>query len=170
MDNNLAIKEVTIIDEALIESLADLLIKVVQNDASIGFILPLSKVDAIAYWQTLLNDNIILWIATIEGQLCGTIQLHLVNKPNGSHRCEVAKLMVSPNFCRRGIGRKLMLTLEQRAIDERRTLIVMDTRQGDPSNRLYQSLGYIQAGQIPNFARSIDGKLEPTVFYFKQLE
>ena len=51
-----------------------------------------------------------------------------------------------------------------------RTTLVLDTRQGDPSERLYQSLGYRVAGAIPQYARSADGTLAATVFYYKLLD
>lgn len=165
--NELTLHEITSIDGNLAEELASLLIKVVEDGASIGFMLPLNRADALAYWQNLLVEGIVLWIARFNGQLCGANQLHLESKPNGTHRCEVAKLMVDPDFRKKGIGRALMLELEKRAKIESRELIVMDTREGDPSNQLYLSLDYIEGGNIPCYARSVSGKLEGTVFYYK---
>ncbi len=50
---------------------------------------------------------------------------------------------------------------------ENRSLITLDTRKGDPSNKLYLSLGYIIAGRIPKYAKSANGSLDTTVFYYK---
>ncbi len=55
---------------------------------------------------------------------------------------------------RNGIGQLLMQKAEEKAKQKDRSLLVLDTREGDPSNNLYTSLGYIQAGRIPNYARS----------------
>ena len=169
MNDTLNIKPISSINEQLSGELNDLLLSVVESGASIGFVLPITKSAATKYWQSVINDNTILLVATLNGQLCGTAQLHLIDKPNGMHRCEIAKVIVSPNFQRQGIGRKLMQAIEQQAIKHNRTLMVLDTRQGDPSNQLYQSLGFIQAGIIPDFASSVDGVLEPTVYYYKKL-
>ncbi|MCD1189597.1 GNAT family N-acetyltransferase, partial [Vibrio cholerae] len=48
-------------------------------------------------------------------------------------------------------------------------LLVLDTRLGDVASLLYRSIGYTEAGQIPQFARSSNGKLEATVYFYKQL-
>lgn len=90
-------------------------------------------------------------------------------KPNAAHRAEIAKLMVSPEARRCGIARMLMETAEEAARQENRTLLVLDTREGDPSNGLYRSLGFIEVSKIPHFARSADGSLDATVLYYKEI-
>ena len=90
--------------------------------------------------------------------------------PNAAHRAEVMKLMTAPAFRRQGYGRSLMSALEGQALKLARTLLVLDTREGDPSTMLYESLGYLRAGVIPAYARSATGQLHPTVFYDKQLD
>ncbi|MOA55259.1 Acetyltransferase [compost metagenome] len=75
--------------------------------------------------------------------------------------------MTHSNYRRNGIARSLMQKAEDRAKQEDRSLIVLDTREGDPSNLLYTSMGYIQAGRIPSYAISVNGKLHATIFYYK---
>jgi ribosomal protein S18 acetylase RimI-like enzyme len=152
-----------------VEELSDLLIKVVHNGASIGFLPPLKKDDADAYWRSCAAPEIIFLAAKIEGKIAGTVQLHLCTKPNGTHRAEVAKLMTHPSHRQKGIARHLMKEIEKRAKQEGRTLLVLDTREGDPSNLLYQSIGYIEAGRIPNFAQSETGTLDTTILYYKNI-
>jgi ribosomal protein S18 acetylase RimI-like enzyme len=156
------------IDE-YVEGLSDLLIKVVHGGASIGFLPPLKKDDADAYWRSCAAPEIIFLAAKIEGKIAGTVQLHLCTKPNGTHRAEVAKLMTHPSHRQKGIARHLMKEIEKRAKQEGRTLLVLDTREGDPSNLLYQSIGYIEAGRIPNFAQSETGALDTTILYYKNI-
>ena len=69
---------------------------------------PLEQKESIKYWQTVIAPEVILYVAKINNQLAGSIQLHLVTKPNGIHRAEICKLMTHPNFRRNGIGRLLM--------------------------------------------------------------
>ena len=45
-----------------------------------------------------------------------------------------------------------------------------DTRHGDPSEALYRSLGWERAGVIPRYARSADGALDPSTFYYRLLD
>jgi ribosomal protein S18 acetylase RimI-like enzyme len=153
--------------EKYIDELSELLIQVVEDDASIGFLPPLQLSEANKYWRNLLSPDILLFVAKINNQIAGSVQLHLCNKPNGAHRAEIAKLMTHPNYRRNGIGRYLMNKAEERAKQEGKSLIVLDTREGDPSNLLYSSIGYIQAGKIPYYAKSANGELHSTVIYYK---
>lgn len=148
---------------------SELLIQVVEDGASIGFLPPLGHEEADLYWEQVLQPEVILFVATLNNKVVGTVQLQLCTKPNGKHRADIAKLMTHPEQRRLGIGRSLMLKAEERAKLESRSLLVLDTREGDPSNTLYASLGYVQAGRIPDFARSANGELHATIFYYKSL-
>jgi ribosomal protein S18 acetylase RimI-like enzyme len=149
--------------------LSNLLVEVVEGGASIGFLPPMGQSAADQYWEQVPGDNVILFIAKIDHQMVGTVQLHLCTKENGSHRAEIAKLMTHPGFQRKGIGRLLMQEAEKAAKENGRTLLVLDTREGDVSNLLYTSMGYSQAGRIPNFAQSEKGTLDATILYYKLL-
>jgi ribosomal protein S18 acetylase RimI-like enzyme len=164
----LKIEEIKSIEPHLVP-LSELLVKVVDDGASIGFLPPMKLSDARQYWQTVLKPDVILFIAKINNEIVATIQVHLCTKQNGLHRAEIAKLMTGPNARRKGIARALMKAAEERAVSEGRTLLILDTREGDPSNRLYQSIGFIPAGKIPNFALSREGKFDTTVIYYKNL-
>ncbi len=169
--------EITRLDSAaataMLPQLGDLLINVVDDGASIGFLSPILVNTAPAYWQgriAAIDENTcVLLAAQDKAQLAGVVLLALEPRANGSHRAEVQKLMVRTDYRRRGIGRQLMTALEGIAREKERTLLFLDTREGDPSNMLYQSLGYVYAGSIPQYARSSNGDLHGTVFYYKLL-
>lgn len=169
MNPAFSIIEIDPLETDMHHQLTELLIRVVENGASVGFLAPLSYDEAFAYWEDVLGPGVTLWVAVQDGQMIGTVQLQCAMKANGRHRAEVAKLMVDPASRRGGIGRALMLHLEPKAKQEGRTLLVLDTREGDPSNKLYQSLGYIQAGVIPDYAISSNGQLDGTVLYYKRI-
>lgn len=169
MNPAFSIIEVDPLETDMHHQLTELLIRVVENGASVGFLAPLSYDEAFAYWEDVLGPGVTLWVAVQDGQMIGTVQLQCAMKANGRHRAEVAKLMVDPASRRGGTGRALMLHLEPKAKQEGRTLLVLDTREGDPSNKLYQSLGYIQAGVIPDYAISSNGQLDGTVLYYKRI-
>ncbi|MGD6964474.1 GNAT family N-acetyltransferase [Fictibacillus phosphorivorans] len=152
-----------------INELSELLLQVVEDGASIGFLPGMQQEDAIIYWTNVISPEVHLFVAKIRDEIAGTVQLHLCTKQNGNHRVEIAKLMTHPKHRRRGIGRCLMKFAEERARKEGKTLIVLDTREGDPSNLLYSSLNYYQAGKIPFYAKSSNGELESTVFYYKTI-
>ncbi|MEC0091000.1 GNAT family N-acetyltransferase [Paenibacillus macquariensis] len=169
MANHVEIKLLHSIDNHM-DELSELLIQVVEDGASIGFIPPVNHEEAEHYWGNVLEPGVILFVATINDVIVGTVQLQLCMKLNGSHRAKVAKLMTHPNYRRNGIGRALMQTVDERAKQEGRSLLVLDTREGDPSDLLYTSVGYIQAGRIPNYAKSASGELDATIYYYKSTE
>lgn len=152
-----------------LDALSDLLIQVVDQGASVGFLPPLHEDEAVSYWKNVINPDTLLFVARLEGQLAGTVQLQFASKANGRHRAEIAKLMTHPNFRRLGVAQSLMKAAEVAAKEDGRTLLVLDTRDGDPSNQLYAWLGYEFAGQIPNYAMSANGDTHPTNFYYKNL-
>lgn len=170
MSTELVLVEITELSTEDANGLTRLLVDVVGDGASIGFLPPLDQHVARVYWSRVLGDEVRMWVARHDGMVVGSVQLHLCGKQNGLHRAEIAKLMVHPSQQRKGIGRSLMLLAEAKARLEKRTLLVLDTREGDSSNLLYQSLGYIEAGKIPHYAESADGKLDASVFYYKVLE
>src|SRR5919198_1283360 len=78
-----------------LESLTGLLRDAVESGASVGFLHPLTKPAAHAYWLTVqraveTGDRIVL--AAFDGnELVGSVQLDFAGMPNGSHRAEVMK-------------------------------------------------------------------------------
>ncbi|MNI43882.1 Acetyltransferase [compost metagenome] len=169
MNHEVEIKELKVLNAEKLAQLSELLVAAVDQGASIGFMPPMDLQEAEAYWQEALKPDVLLWVAEADDRIIGTVQLQLAMKKNGLHRAEVAKLMVHPEFRKKGIARKLMNTLEIAAKNINRSLLVLDTRSGDPSNLLYVSLGFIKAGVIPHYAKSSGGELLDTIFYYKEI-
>jgi ribosomal protein S18 acetylase RimI-like enzyme len=113
---------------------------------------------------------VVLLIARDASDVIGTVQLHLSGRPNGAHRAEVARLLVHSRARRRGVGAALMAAVEAEALQHRISLLVLDTRTGDPSQHLYEKTGYTLAGIIPRYARSTTGGLEPTSIMYKEIK
>ena len=153
------------------DKLVHLLCDCVDDGASIGFIAPLSKAEAIGYWESIESDltvgSKVIFLAQDNDQLMGTVQLSLCQKKNGIHRAEVEKLMVHTNARGKGIGKALMLALENKAKNLQRSLLVLDTRKGDIASNLYESIGYTFAGEIPEFASNSKGGFDSTIYYYK---
>jgi acetyltransferase len=157
-------------------ALADLLWDTVDSGASVGFLPPLARNEAIEYWDgvasALRAGGRILAVAEMDNRIVGAVQLALELRANGNHRAEVMKLMVHRHARGQGIGRELMHRIESLARENGRTLIVLDTRSGcgDAAEQLYYKLGYQKAGVIPGYARSASGNLDDTVFLYRRLD
>jgi ribosomal protein S18 acetylase RimI-like enzyme len=169
VSTELSVRRARDLDPEQIARLVDILVAVVADGASVGFLPPLERAAAEEYWRGVLRSGIALLVAELAGRVVGTAQLQLAPQANARHRAEVAKVLVDPAHQRRGIGRALLAGIEDVARTEERSLLVLDTREGDPSNRLYQAAGYQEAGRIPRYARSADGRLAGTVLYFKEI-
>ncbi|CAE6932756.1 N-acetyltransferase family protein [Vibrio alginolyticus] len=166
------IKEVNSVSGVLVQ-LHDLLNDCVESGASVGFLTPVDGSEIEAYWQSVESDlqagSRKLFLAYDNNTVVGAVQLSLCSKANGSHRGEVEKLMVKTSARGKGVSKKLMSLMESTAAEIGLSLLVLDTRLGDIASTLYRSIGYTEAGQIPQFARSSSGELEATVYFFKLL-
>jgi ribosomal protein S18 acetylase RimI-like enzyme len=156
-------------------ALVTLLRDTVDSGASIGFLPPVADAEAHAYWAAVaaaLGDGSRIVLAAHDGELglVGSAQLELAMRANARHRAEVSKVMVHRRARRRGIGRALMRALEEHAGRCGLTTLVLDTRQGDPSEALYRAMGWTFAGAIPRYARSATGALDATALYYKLLD
>jgi acetyltransferase len=158
---------------AALPQLIDLIIRTVDDDGSIGWLPPMPRAEAEAYWESRLaavvRGNTVLLLAWEDTILVGTAQLALEYRPNGTHRGEVQKVMVSPDFRQRGIGFSLMTAIEEQARQHRRSMLFLDTRLGDPSEKLYVKCGYAKVGEIPNYVINPNGSFAPTSLYAKVL-
>jgi acetyltransferase len=154
------------------EEFANLLMDAVESGASVGFLAPLKRQEALTYWRDVehaLPQRRILLGAFDGTQLVGSVQLDLAQQANARHRAEVMKLIVLENARRRGIGRALMMRIEEIAREAGRTLLVLDTRKGDAAEPLYRSLGYCELGVIPRYAMSSAGVLRDTIFFYREI-
>ncbi len=160
----------TVVQDDLILLLRD----AVNNGASVGFLPPLDEATARSYWADIQQDvergKRVLLVAKLDGRIVGTAQLVLTDRANGLHRAEVVRVLVHSSQRRHGIGRVLMRAIEQQARRLSRSTLVLDTRKGDPSERLYRSLGWIHAGDIPQYARNGEGGLDATALYYRLLD
>lgn len=168
--SEIVVRRVGLPTDAELDALTGILVAVVADGASVGYLPPLDRGEARAYWAGVARPGNVLLVAEDGDEIVGTAQIELATRLNGRHRAEVNKVLVHPDRQRRGIGRRLMTAVDDVARSEGRTLLHLDTRAGDGSNALYRSCGWVEAGLIPNWARSSTGDLDATVFYYKLLD
>ena len=153
--------------------LAEVLLDCVAGGASVSFMALLSKPEAEAFFDQVLEgvrrgDRILL-TAFIDSQLVGTVQILLATPPNQPHRADVAKLLVLRSARGHGVGARLMECAEEASSLAGKSLLVLDTVTGDPAERLYMRLGWNRAGVIPKYAMYPDGTWCDTTIFWKQL-
>lgn len=155
--------------------LAEILRRCVEGGASVNFVLPFTQQDSEAWWRRAVLPGLAardrrLLVARDGTEILGTVQLAFAPQPNQAHRADVTKLLVHPEGRRRGIGRALMLRLEEVAKEEGRNLLTLDTVAGSGAQFLYESLGWTLLGVVPRFALSTDRTmLEGSAFFWKEI-
>ena len=158
---------------AALPELVELLQDAVEQGASVGFLSPLENDRAEEYWRENLRDvamyKRVILVAREQGRVVGTVQLLFAAQQNGRHRAEVQRLIVHSSAQRRGIGAALMRQLEATARSIGRTLLILNTRTGDPPETLYRKLGYQSVGIVPGFAQNPDGTLNDTTIMYRKL-
>lgn len=158
-----------------LDKLAELLLDGVNSGASISFIQPFDIEQATSFWRNTVMPSVasgerVLFIAKAGQELVGTVQLIVELPPNQAHRCEVSKLMVDSQQRGKGTGKRLMLHVLEYAQSIGKSLITLDTRTDDVSEKLYQSIGFEIAGVIPSFAKDPDSDtLSGTTYMYKHL-
>jgi GNAT superfamily N-acetyltransferase len=159
--------------EAARMQLGEVLWDCVQGGASVSFMADLTREQAGEFYrragQAVERGERRLWVAEMDGEVLGTVQLLLDMPPNQPHRAEVAKMLVRRSARGMGVARLLMQALiaDCRAMGKR--LITLDTATGSAAERLYQQLGFQAAGTIPGYALYPDGRPCATTYYYLEL-
>lgn len=153
--------------------LATLLLDAVADGFSLGFLAGLDDQQLDAYWSGVEGDvargSRVLLAAERNGLLVGTVQLDLCQKPNGSNRAELQKMLVHCTMRRRGVGTALLAAAEVEALALRRGLMFLDTEAGSGAEHLYQKAGYVRVGELPEYCCSPNGHWRATAIYYKTL-
>lgn len=158
---------------AIVSTLSEILVEVVAHGGSVSFMHPLAPEAARAFWDGALaaagrGERVVLgaWDGEV---LAGTATLLLDCPPNQPHRAEIAKLMTRVSHRGRGVAAALMRKAEALAVQRGRTLLVLDTATEGGASGLYEGLGYVLAGTIPDYAFKPHGGLTGTMIYWKQV-
>ena len=159
-------------EPTVVQALAEVLLDCVEGGASVGFMHPLPRSKAVAFWEktfasAVRGERIVLVAEDAESKtIVGTVQVVLDMPDNQPHRADVAKMQVHRRARRRGLGAALVRAAEAAAREAGRTLLVLDTVTGSDAERLYARLGWQRCGVIPGYALWPQGGLcDTTVFY-----
>jgi GNAT superfamily N-acetyltransferase len=151
--------------EADLDALATLLVDVVEGGASVGFLLPLPREEARAWWRETLPDPWTqTWVARDDGgAVVATVRLSRASKANSRHRGEISKLMVARSARRQGLASRLMETAERAAFEEHSMrLVLLDTETDSPAQPFYLARGWAVVGVIEDYATTPSGDPAPT--------
>lgn len=170
---NTTVCQLFTVDDTHIEQLADVLMDCVEGGASVSFMKPFTRERALAFWQRVADDvaagKRALIVAEDAEGICGTVQIIFDLPENQPHRADLAKMLVHRRARRQGLGERLMHAAEDAARVAGKTLLVLDAVTGGDAARLYERLGWVRVGDVPNFALYPDGGFCSTTYYYRQL-
>jgi ribosomal protein S18 acetylase RimI-like enzyme len=168
-----SVRRLAAVDEKLIDELATVLIDCVEGGATVGFMVPITRDRALSFWrriaQGVAEGKRVLLIAEDESGVCGTVQLILDLPDNQPHRADLSKMLVHRRSRREGLAAELMRAAEAAALESGRTLLVLDAVTDGDAARLYERLGWVRVGKIPEYALMPEGGLCGTTYYYRQL-
>ena len=168
-----SVRRLHAVDERQIEDLAGVLIDCVEGGAAVGFMKPLTRDRAVAFWRQtaegVATGKRVLLVAEDEDGVCGTVQLVVDLPENQPHRADLSKMLVHRRARRQGLAAALMLAAETTAHECGKTLLVLDAVTDGDAARLYESLGWVRVGEIPGYALMPEGRLSGTTFYYRRL-
>jgi acetyltransferase len=159
--------------ESLLPALVELLRDTVNGGMSMSFLPPLTHDEARDYWLSLRPElqagSRLLLAAYTEDGIVGSGQLSLSPWPNSRHRAELQKLFVATALRGRGVGKSLMAALHDAARRHGRSLLLLNTRRGEPSEAFYKGLGYGEVGVIPGWTVGSAGERYDHVTLYQEL-
>jgi len=126
---------------AEIGALCEVLIDCVQGGASVSFLWPMTRAKAQQFWQGVAQsaargERLVYVAEEPDGRIVGTAQVVWAQPENQPHRADVAKMLVHRRARRLGVGAALLKAAERGAVENGRTLLVLDTVTGSDGDRL----------------------------------
>jgi len=159
--------------EARLDELSAILVEAVSLGASVNFMAGFSRDEGRSFWRTqlpgLANGERQLFVGDDGERLVATVMLTFAHQPNAPHRAEISKMLVLSRARRQGLGRRLLMRVEEAAREAGRTLLMLDTESGSAGDMFYRSCGWTEIGKVPGHAFRPDGRLAETTLFYKQL-
>lgn len=159
--------------ENLLPALVDLLRDTVNGGVPMGFLPPLTAIEGRDYWLSLRPEleagSRLLLAGFADDRLVGSGQLSLSSSPNARHRAELQKLFVATELRGQRVGRLLLAALHDMARQHGRSLLLLNTRRGEPAETFYKRLGYREAGAVPGWSIGPAGERYDHVTLYQEL-
>lgn len=145
----------------------------IENGGGFGWVKLPARDILERYWAGVLTmPQRRLFVARLDGVICGTCQLMLPNRNNEaqSFAVQLTANFVAPWARGHGLARLLIEEAERQALSEGFSVINLDVRETqEAAIRLYESMGYEAFGTHPYYAQ-VDGKIIRGRYYTKLLK
>ncbi len=168
------VEYVTELSGADLNDLCDATDEAVKAGGGFGWVVLPSSDILDSYWKGVLAmPTRLLFVARLDGVICGTAQL--ITPPRNNEAQSFA-VTLTTNFvvpwARKGHGlaRKLLEKVENKAREEGYSVINLDVRETlDTAIKFYEGMGYVHYGTHPYYAR-VDNKIIKGRYYYKVID
>ncbi len=158
---------------ALLPDLIDLLLETVNGVSPLGFRAPITHDVVRDYWISLIPEleagSRVVLIAGHHNTVVGSGQLALSQRADSPHSAQLERLFVERASRGHGVGRTILQALHSVARQNDRTLILVNTRRGEPAEGFYKRLGYREMGVIPGWTIGAEGERPDHVTLYEEL-
>ncbi len=125
------------------------------------------------YWQGVIAMPArILFVARLDGVICGTCQLWKppINNEAQAHIVQLTTNFVAPWARGHGLAPMLVEQAEKTAVEEGFAVINLDVRENSlRAIEVYESLGYVKFGVHPYSVR-LPGEVVKSFYYYKVID
>ncbi len=125
------------------------------------------------FWQgVLVMPARILFVARLDGVICGTCQLWMPPQNNEAqkHAVQLTTNFVAPWARGHGLAKRLIEKAEKVALEEGFAVINLDVRETmTQAISLYESMDYVRIGMHPYYAR-VNDKVLKGYYYYKVID
>lgn len=167
------VERVTELGPADMNDLCDATDAAIEGGGGFGWVKLPSRDLLERYWRGVLTmPSRMLFVARVDGIICGTAQLILPARNNEaqSFAATMITVFIAPWARGQGLSRRLVESVERAAREEGISVINLDVRETQSAAiKLYESLGYVHFGTNPVYAR-IDGLVIPGRYYYKIID
>ena len=125
------------------------------------------------YWQGVLTMPArLMFVARLDGVICGSVQLVMPPKNNEaqSHSVHLTANFIAPWARGHGLARMMVEAAEEKARAMGFAVINLDLRETqEAAIKLYEGMGYVNFGMHPFYAR-VEGKAVRGRYYYKVID
>ena len=125
------------------------------------------------YWRGVLAMPArVLFVARLDGVICGTCQLW---KPPAQNEAQAHAVKLTTNFVApwargHGLAKMLLEEAEKVALEEEFAVINLDVRETHTDAiKLYETMGYVQFGAHPYSVR-LDAEIVKSLYFYKVID
>lgn len=161
------------LSDADINDLCDAADAAIEDGGGFGWVEIPERTSQERYWQGVITaPTRLLFVARLDGVICGTTQLILPphNNEAQGHVVQMTTNFVAPWARGHGLARMLLETVEEQARVKGYAVINLDVRKTmERAVALYESMGYVRFGEHP-FSVSARGETIPSLYYYKVIK